>query len=257
MNRRLENKTAVITGSSRGIGAAIAKGYAEQGCNIVINYFSSADKAAEVKKQIEDIGVNVISVRADVSKRNEVEKLFDVSVEKFSKIDILVNNAGLIRRTPFLEISDSEWDDIFNIIVKGYFICGQIFSSHMVTNNSGKIINISSISKYLPDYARAHYCAAKGAIGMLTKSMAYELSPYGVNVNEIVPGAIKTDIDKSFKDNEILKKIEARTFIKGVGDATDLVGAAVFLASDESDYITGTEIVVDGGYLLYKRDNIE
>lgn len=257
MNRRLENKTAVITGSSRGIGAAIAKGFAGQGCNIVINYFSSADKAAEVKKHIEDLGRDVISVRADVSKRDEVERLFDVSIEKFGKVDIFVNNAGLIRRTPFLEISDSEWDEIFNIIVKGYFICGQVFGRHMVANNSGKIINISSISKYLPDYARAHYCSAKGAIGMLTKSMAYELSPYGVNVNEIVPGAIKTDIDKAFGDKEILKKIGARTFIKGVGDADDLVGAAIFLASNESDYITGSEIVVDGGYLLYKRDKIK
>ena len=127
----------------------------------------------------------------------------------------------------------------------------------MVKNNHGKIINISSISKYLPDYARAHYCAAKGAIGMLTKSMAYELSPHGINVNEIVPGAIKTDIDKAFKDKEILKKIENRTFIKGVGDTSDLIGAAVFLASSESDYVTGSEIVVDGGYLLYKRDKIK
>jgi NAD(P)-dependent dehydrogenase (short-subunit alcohol dehydrogenase family) len=257
MNGRLENKTAVITGSSRGIGAAIARGFAEQGCNIVINYFSSADKAAELKQQIEDLGVDAISIRADVSKRDEVNKLFDVSVKKFGKIDILVNNAGIIKRTPFLEINDSEWDEIFGIIVKGYFICGQIFGKHMVDNNYGKIINISSISKYLPDYARAHYCAAKGAIGMLTKSMAYELSPHGVNVNEIVPGAIKTDIDIAFKDEEILKKIEARTFMKGVGDATDLVGAAIFLASNESEYITGSEIVVDGGYLLYKRDKIK
>lgn len=257
MNKRLKNKTAVITGSSRGIGAAIARGFAEQGCNIVINYLSSPTRAAEVKEQIEGFGADVISVCADVSKRDEVEKLFNAAIKKFGKVDILVNNAGIIRRTPFLEISDSEWDDIFNIIVKGYFICGQVFGKHMVANNSGKIINISSISKYLADYARAHYCAAKGAIGMLTKSMAYELSPSGINVNEIVPGAIKTDIDKAFKDKEILKKISARTFIKGVGDATDLVGAAIFLASDESEYITGTEIVVDGGYLLYKRDNIK
>ena len=257
MNRRLENKTAVITGSSRGIGAAIAKCFAEQGCNIVINYFSSANKAAEVKQQIVDLGVDAISVCADVSKRDEVKKLFDLSVKKFGKIDILVNNAGIIKRTPFLEISDSEWDEIFDIIVKGYFICGQIFGKHMVDNNFGKIINISSISKYLPDYARAHYCAAKGAIGMLTKSMAYELSPYGINVNEIVPGAIKTDIDKAFKDEKILKKIETRTFMKGIGDVADLTGAAVFLASSESDYMTGSEIVVDGGYLLYKRDKIK
>lgn len=127
----------------------------------------------------------------------------------------------------------------------------------MVENNKGKIINISSISKYIPDFSRAHYCSAKGAIGMLTKSMAYELSPHGVNVNEIVPGAIKTDIDKAFQDPEILKIIEKRVFIGGVGDVADVVGAAVFLASDESNYVTGAEIIVDGGYLRYKRHKIE
>ena len=100
-----------------------------------------------------------------------------------------------MRRSPFLEIKDEEWDEIFNVLVKGYFMCSQIFGRHMAENKKGKIINISSISKYIPDFARAHYCSAKGAIGMLTKSVAYELSPMGVNVNEIVPGAIKTDID--------------------------------------------------------------
>lgn len=257
MSERLKDKTAVITGSSRGIGAAIARGFAREGCNVVINYFTSEEKAEEVKRYAEDLGAGAITVRADVSKRDQVEHLFERARKSFGRIDILINNAGLIKRTPFLEICDEEWDKIFEVIVKGYFICGQVFGRHMAENRSGKIINISSISKYIPDYARAHYCSAKGAIGMLTKSMAYELSQLGINVNEIVPGATKTDIDKAFSDKKILKRIGERIFIKGVGDAEDMVGAAIFLASDESDYITGSEIIVDGGYLLYKRDKIK
>jgi len=253
---RLENKTAVITGSSRGIGAAIAKGFASEGCNIVLNYLSSHDEAEKVKKEILGFGRRCIAVKADVSKRQEVESLFNESIKEFNKIDILVNNAGFGKRAPFLEITDEDWDAIFNVLAKGYFMCGQVFGAHMVKNGKGKIINVSSISKYLPDFARAHYCSAKGAIGMLTKSMAYELSPYGVNVNEIVPGAIKTDIDKAFKDPELLKNISNRAFIGGVGKPEDLIGAAVFLASGESNYVTGAEIVVDGGYMLYKRHKI-
>jgi NAD(P)-dependent dehydrogenase (short-subunit alcohol dehydrogenase family) len=253
---RLKDRTAVITGSSKGIGAAIAKGFAKEGCDIVINYNKSADEAEKVKNDILAMGRRVIAVKADVSKREEVRNLFEKSVKEFKRIDILVNNAGLIRRTPFLKISDEEWDEIFNVLVKGYFMCCQIFGAHMAENKKGKIINISSISKYLPDFARAHYCSAKGAIGMLTKSVAYELSPLGVNANEIVPGSIKTDIDKAFKDEKLMKIIAERSFIGGVGEPDDLVGAAVYLASDESDYVTGTEIIVDGGYTLYKRHKI-
>jgi NAD(P)-dependent dehydrogenase (short-subunit alcohol dehydrogenase family) len=256
MGNRLKGRTAVITGSSRGIGAAIAEKYASEGCNVVINYLSSPDKAEEIRKNIEGMGAGVISVKADVSKREEVETLLLEAKKKFDRVDILVNNAGIGRRTPFLEIDEEEWDLIFKVIVKGYFLCGQVFGRHMAENGSGKIINISSISKYIPDFSRAHYCSAKGAVGMLTKSMAYELSPLGINVNEIVPGAIKTDIDIAFKDEEKLKKIESRVFIKGVGEPADIAGAAVFLASDESDYLTGSEILIDGGYLLYKRDKI-
>jgi len=253
---RLKGKTAVITGSSRGIGAAIAEKYASEGCNVVINYLSSPDKAEELRKDIEAMGAGVISVKADVSKREEVEALLLEAKKKFDHVDILVNNAGIGRRTPFLEIDEEEWDLIFKVIVKGYFLCGQVFGRHMAENGSGKIINISSISKYITDYARAHYCCAKGAVGMLTKSMAYELSPMGINVNEIVPGAVKTDIDKAFKDPVKLKIIENRVFIKGVGEPGDIAGAAVFLASGESDYMTGSELLIDGGYLLYKRDKI-
>jgi len=253
---RLKNKVAVITGSSKGIGAAIAKGFAKEGCNIVINYHKSVDEAKKVKNEIIAMGRRCITVQADISRREGVRNLFDKSVKEFKRIDILVNNAGLIKRTPFLEITDEEWDQIFNVIVKGYFMCCQVFGGHMVENKKGKIINISSISKYLPDFARAHYCSAKGAIGMLTKSVAYELSPMGINVNEIVPGSIKTDIDKAFKDDELMKIISERTFIGGVGKPEDLVGAAIFLASEESDYVTGAEIIVDGGYVLYKRHKI-
>jgi NAD(P)-dependent dehydrogenase (short-subunit alcohol dehydrogenase family) len=256
MSKRLKGKTAVITGSSRGIGAAIAERYASEGCNVVINYLSSSDKAEEVRKRVEEKGVEAICVKADVSNRQDVEKILHEAINRFSKVDILVNNAGIGRRTPFLEIEETEWDLIFKVIVKGYFLCGQVFGKHMAKNSSGKIINISSISKYLPDFSRAHYCSAKGAVGMLTKSMAYELSPLGINVNEIVPGAIKTDIDKAFKDPETLKRINSRVFIKGVGEPEDIAGAAVFLASEESDYMTGSEILIDGGYLLYKRDKI-
>ena len=254
---RLKGKTAVITGSSRGIGAAIALGFAKEGCNIVVNYHRSEGKALEVKKRIEGLDRKCLTIKADVSKREDVEAMFHKSIREFRQIDILVNNAGIIKRTPFLEIDDKEWDEIFKTNLKGYFICGQVFGRHMVENTRGTIINISSISKYIPDFSRAHYCSAKGAIGMLTKSMAYELSPHGVKVNEIVPGAIKTDIDKAFQDPEILKIIEKRVFIGGVGKVEDVVGAAVFLASDESNYVTGAEMIVDGGYLLYKRHKIE
>jgi len=169
MGNRLKGRTAVITGSSRGIGAAIAEKYASEGCNVVINYLSSPDMAEKVRKKAEDFGAGAIALKADVSKREEVEALLHEAKKKFDRVDILVNNAGIGRRTPFLEIDEEEWDLIFKVIVKGYFLCGQVFGRHMAENGSGKIINISSISKYIPDYARAHYCCAKGAVGMLTK----------------------------------------------------------------------------------------
>lgn len=244
----LHGKTALVTGSSRGIGKAIAMKLAEAGANIIVHGKKDGKTAQNTVGEIRNLGANCYSFFADTSEPNEVFNMFNKIDEEIGCPDILVNNAAILTRNSFLELTVEEWDKLMNTNARGYFLCSQCAAKMMVKRGSGgKIINISSISQFEAAVGRTHYCATKGAIGMLTKGMALELAPYKINVNAVLPGSISTDFnsdvlsDKEYYDN----------CVKGIpfgriGRPEDIAGAVVMLASEEASYISGAEIVVDG-----------
>ena len=250
---RLEGKRAIVTGagSTRGIGRAIAVGFACEGADVAIadiDLEGAAATAAEIRKR----GRRALAVRTDVTRVAEVNELVRRTVEEFGGIDILVNNAGFCRFVPFLSISEDLWDRTMAVNVKGYFLMGQAVARQMVAQGKGgKIINVSSMSAEVSGEEKVHYCASKAAVKLLTQGMALELARHGINVNALAPGTIYTDI---VKDEHILRLVEEERRNTSIplgrlGTAGDLAGAAVFLASDESAYMTGSSLVVDGGCL--------
>ena len=249
----LKDKIALITGSSRGIGAAIAKGFAKEGCIVVINYSNPKEPYNEVLKEVKKYTKESIILKFDVSRRSEVNKSIVKIINKFGKIDILVNNAAILNPSPFMLIDNNLLNKTLDVNLKGSFYCAQEVTKHMIKNNYGKIINISSVSQFTPFYESVHYAMSKSAIKMLTRCLALELGEYNINVNSIVPGIIKTDIIKDYKDKNLMNRMLKIMPLKKIGYPEDIVGAAIFLASKSSDYITGTDIIVDGGFSLFKE----
>lgn len=251
---KLANKVALVTGSSRGIGKAIAVGLAREGADVIINYYSRKDLAKEVVNSIKNSGRRAISIKADMGKIKEVTKLVDQGWATFEKIDILVNNAGISSDDSFLKMSEKTWDRVLNVNLKGVFLCSQAVARKMIENKIlGKIINVSSVNAFQAELNRAHYNVSKGGLDMLTKSMAVELGPYNINVNGIAPGVITgTDIGpKEFwKNSRVMEEFRLKTPLRRLGTMEDCVGAAVFLASDDSEYIQGHTIVIDGGLTI-------
>lgn len=248
---RLASKVALITGGGRSIGRAIALGFAREGARVVVNYRRNADAAHEVVSAITRDGGEAAAVQADVSKKAEVESLVARTKEAFGQLDILVNNAAILKRTPLLEISESEWDEILNTNLKGYFLCAQAAAREMVRQGSGVIINMSSASQELAGIDLTHYCCAKGGVRLLTRQLALELAPYGIRANSIAPGLIETDLNRAD-----LAQAEFRDYrlgmipLKLIGVPEDVVGAAVFLASDESRLATGSTVFIDAGQTI-------
>lgn len=252
MIRRLDGKVAIVTGSSRGIGRAIALEFAKEGAKMCINYARSEEKAREVVEEISLLGGEAVMIRADVSKLDDVRQMVRSVVEKFGRIDILVNNAAIMLRGDFLETEDEEFyrilDRMWEVNVKGVVYCCKEVAKHMVRNRYGKIINIASIAGIGTAFpGTTPYAMTKAAVIILTKRLAFELGPYGINVNAIAPGMILTDMATP-EGVEIAKK---RSILGRVGDPRDIARLAVFLASDESSYITGQVIVADGGRIDY------
>lgn len=250
----LTGKVALITGASRGIGRGVALALAKSGADVVVNYAGNVEGANQTVAEIEGMGRKAIAVKADVSKKAEVEAMVLQAVTEMGKIDILVNNAGVLSFIPFLQLTEEEWDRIIDVNLKGQFLVGQAVAKHMTeTGVKGKIINIASIASggLGVGYATlAHYCASKGGIVAMTEAMAIELGPLGINVNAIAPGAIDTDMIKDFKANEqVTAGIMARLSIKRYGLPEDIGAMAVFLASEESSYCAGATFYVDGGWL--------
>ncbi len=247
---RLEGKTVVVTGSSRGIGRAIAIKAAEEGANVVVNSRKkkSADKVA---KEIKDMGGNAIGVKADVSKSNDIKKLIKKTVDEFGKLDVLVNNAGIIKYSSFIELKEKDWDKLMDVDLKGVFLCSQEAAKQMIKQgDGGNIVNISSIAGFIGFMNLPHYCTAKAGVIELTKQMALELAPHKINVNCVGPGAIKTDMTKNIEDSEKeLKKILSRIPLGRMGEPDEIANVVVFLASDEASYVTGETVFVDGGWL--------
>jgi len=248
---RLQDKVAVITGSSRSIGRAIAIGYAREGARVVVNYVRHRDAAEEVVGEIHKIGGQAVSIQADVSKRAQVERLITEAVDSFGRIDILVNNAAILKRTPFLEITEEEWDEIIDTNLKGYFLCSQAAARQMAKQGSGVIVNMSSASQELAGINLAHYCCAKGGVRLLTRQLALELAPYGIRANAIAPGLIETDLNRADLANAEFRDYRLSMIpLKVIGVPEDVVGAAIFLASDESRLATGSTVFIDAGQTI-------
>jgi NAD(P)-dependent dehydrogenase (short-subunit alcohol dehydrogenase family) len=248
---KLDNKTAIVTGARRGIGHAIALALAKEGANVVVSDVSQED-CQKVVIEIEVLGKRGLAVKCDVTSRVEVEDMVRRAVAEFGRVDILVNNAGVINFKPFLELTDEDWDNTLNVNLKGQFLCARAVAKEMVKNKWGRIINIASISSGGCGIAFpliAHYTASKGGVMALTEALALELTPQGINVNAICPGAIDTDMTKGTKESGQLEHVLLRIPKGRIGQPEDIANLAVFLASEESDYISGAAIVIDGGWL--------
>jgi len=248
---RLKNKVAIVTGagSKRGIGRAIAIGLAEEGADVAIADTNEAG-ATETAAEIQSLGRRSLVFGVDVTHSAEVDSMVRRTAEQLGGIDILVNNAGFCRFVPFLSLTEELWDRTMAVNVKGYFLAGQKVAAQMVTQGrGGKIINVSSISAEVSGEDKVHYCSSKGAVKLLTQGMALELSRYRINVNSLAPGTIDTDIIQDERIKRLVEEERRHSSIPWgrMGEGKDLVGAAVFLASPESEYVTGSTLVVDGG----------
>lgn len=246
---RLKDKTALVTGSSRGVGRAVAVGFAKEGADVIINYTSNEKAAREVVAEIEAAGRKAIAVKADVAQKSEVEGLVKAAVDAFGRLDILVNNAGFTRPALMLKMTEDQWDQVLDIHLKGAFLCAQEAGRQMVEQNSGKIINVMSVAGLVGTVGQVNYSAAKGGILSMTKSMARELARYNICVNVISLGIVATDMTEKIRTDEKLKEVYMnRILLKRFAEPEDISPAFAFLASDESNYITGQLLCVDGGY---------
>jgi glucose 1-dehydrogenase len=248
---RLKDKVAIVTGAGRGIGRAIAIGYAREGARVVVNYSRSQHAAEEAVDEIHAAGGRAIAVRADVAQMDDHAPLIERTLAEFGALDILVNNAGVEFNEPVLESTPETWDQTFAVNLRGAYFLGCAAARVMARAGGGKIVNISSVHDVEPLRNRAIYSITKAGLLMLVKSLALELAEHNIHVNAISPGAILTDMNrKHLTDPPRRERLLTQIPMKRIGDPRDLVGAAVFLASPESDYVTGTTIYVDGGLLL-------
>jgi len=246
---RLKGKVALVTGSSRGVGRAIALAYAREGASVVINYTANQAAGEEVITAIKEMGEKAVLVKADVSKAADAEELVQKGIDEFGGIDILVNNAGLSRPAMLLKMTEDQWDQVVDIHLKGAFLCTQFAARHMKEQNKGKIINVTSVAGIVGTVGQINYSAAKGGLLSFTKSAARELARYNVCVNVICLGIVATDMTEKIRTDEKLKEIYMnRILLKRFAEPDDISPAFVFLSSDESDYITGQLLCVDGGY---------
>ena len=246
---RLKDKIALVTGSSRGVGRAVALGFAKEGARIVVNYTSNEKAANEVVDTAKSMGSEAIAVKADVARKSEAENLVQAGIDTFGRLDILVNNAGFTRPAMMIKMTEEQWDQVVDIHLKGAFLCSQAAGRQMKEQNSGRIINVMSVAGLVGTVGQINYSAAKGGILSMTKSIARELARYNVCANVISLGIVATDMTEKIRSDEKLKEIYMnRILLKRFAEADDISPAFVFLASDESNYITGQLLCVDGGY---------
>jgi len=245
----LTRRTAVVIGGTSGIGFALAKGMAQAGANVVATG-RRAELAQQVAEEIRGLGARSVAIPCDVTDRDSLQALLAGVIKEFGAVDILVNSAGKTKRTPTLELPESEWSDILETNLTGTLRACQVFAPHMIERQYGRIINIASLSSFVALYEVAAYCASKAAVAMLTKSLAVEWARYGVCVNAIAPGVFRTDLNAGLLDGTPRgQEFKLRTPMGRFGSTEELVGAAIFLASESASFVSGHVLAVDGGFL--------
>ena len=248
----LSGKVAIVTGGNRGIGFAIAKGLATTGAGVVIAN-RNADEGQKAADTLRSEGFQAIAVQTDVSDKSSVSRLVNAVIDEFNRIDILVNSAGVIQRGLVVDFSEAQWDYIMNINLKGLFFCCQLVGKEMIKQKKGKIINISSNVSEVIQSLRVVYAVSKAGVSHLTRGLAQEWAKYNINVNALGPGPTITELNKKFFEEnpaDLQERIDSIPMAR-VGEPLDHVGAAIFLAADASDYITGQTLLVDGGSTIW------
>ena len=260
MSTKEKSKTVLVTGASSGIGQGIAIAFGQQGANVIVNYYRDEEGATETLKEIEKAGGSGIIYKADVGEEDEVLRMFKEVAGQFGTLDVLINNAGIQDDAAFADMTFEQWKNVMNTNLDGQFLCAREavkqFLKQKNKNGEGKavgnIIFVSSVHDIIPWAGHVNYASSKGGILMLMKSLALEVAPKKIRVNGISPGAIATDInDEVWKDEEQKKKLLELIPYKRIGLPEDVANVAVWLASQQSDYVTGTTIYVDGGMTLY------
>jgi glucose 1-dehydrogenase len=260
-DKKLTGQTALVTGANSGIGEGVAIALGEAGANVIVNFVSNPDAASAVVEKIKSFGSNAIAIQADVSKEDQVISMFKQAVDQFGTVDILVNNAGLQRDAKFHEMTLAQWQLVIDVNLTGQFLCAreairEFLRRGIVAERSvacGKIICMSSVHELIPWGGHANYATSKGGIKMLMQSLAQEYGDRKIRVNSICPGAIKTPINQSaWQTPEALNSLMTLIPYNRIGVPEDIGKLAVFLASDDSDYITGASIFIDGGMTVFE-----
>ena len=246
---RFTGKTAIITGSTSGIGKGIAHRLASEGANVVINSYREQEDIDQILSDVTSAGGEAFFVRADLGKVEEIHDLFEQAVQRFGQIDVLVNNAGIQIRSPLLDVTESDFDRVISVNMKGYYFAAQTYVRFALKHgHKGAIVNISSVHEIIPFPNFDSYAMSKGGVMMMMKNLAIELAPIGIRVNNVAPGAINTDINDALNENPDLKeKLFTNISMGRMGSVEEVAAVVAFLASDESSYVTGSTYTVDGG----------
>ncbi|WP_163536763.1 3-oxoacyl-[acyl-carrier-protein] reductase [Gracilibacillus sp. YIM 98692] len=245
----LEGKVALVTGGSRGIGRAIALTYAKNGAKVVVNFAGNEEKAQAVVDEIKELGSEAIKYKANVSQEDEVKAMVKETVKTFGSLDILVNNAGITRDNLLMRMTEADFDDVIDTNLKGVFLCIKGVTRQMMKQRSGRIINVSSVVGISGNPGQANYVSAKAGVIGLTKTTAKELAARGILVNAIAPGFIATDMTEELTEEQKEQMLSLIPLNK-LGEAEDVANVALFLASEQSNYVTGQTIQVDGGMVM-------
>ncbi len=243
-----ESKVAIVTGSARGIGKAIAMKFAKDGYDVVISDILE-DAAKNTAKEIEALGQKALVVVADVSKAEDAERLISETVNAFGRLDVLVNNAGITRDNLAIRMKEAEWDMVLNINLKGTFLCSQAAAKVMMKKRAGRIVNIASVSGILGTAGQANYASSKAGVIALTKALARELGPRNITVNAVAPGYIITEMTEKLPE-KVKEDYLSQIPLKRGGTPEDVANVVAFLASDAASYVTGTTLIVSGGLVM-------
>jgi glucose 1-dehydrogenase len=247
----LDQKVAIVTGADSGIGRGIAIEFAKEGATVVVNYAHAKDKAEEVRQIIEQNKGQAVIIQADVSQYQQAMGLIQQTVEHFNRLDIMVNNAGMEIHSPFVDVTEEQFDRVVSVDLKGAFFCAQAAAREMIKRKiPGRIINISSVHEDLPMPQNVPYCCAKGGMRMLMRTICLELAPYNITVNNIGPGAIHTPIDRDVEaDPEKMAALLKEIPLHRMGQPEEVGKLALYLASDAAAYVTGSTYFIDGGLM--------